>query len=222
MRGEFLNPRPNGPDWMFYGFWSRSIADDRGWLSPLRRPDLVANYLKSIETSGLLGLDHKLEYLDNEPWIARPLYAEIDHVVMLNRANLLKQYVSFALMHHRLIDADGSVHGNTAPKPRRIRVRPADAIAHMRHREGLTKRYRDMAVAAGVPCHTVVYEDLLAERRESVLRDVQNFLGVRPAELKAELVKQNPQPLHDIVENYDELSEAVARSDYAYTLYLPT
>jgi hypothetical protein len=53
----------------------------------------------------------------------------------------------------------------------------------------------------------VFYEDLV-DRREDVLREVQSFLGIEPRPLTVTLRKQNPEPLRELVENYDELYAA--------------
>lgn len=51
------------------------------------------------------------------------------------------------------------------------------------------------------------YEDLV-EQRQDVLRKTQSFLGVAPTPLSVTLRKQNPEPLRQLIANYDELYEA--------------
>jgi hypothetical protein len=53
----------------------------------------------------------------------------------------------------------------------------------------------------------VFYEDLL-DRREAVFAEAQPFLGVEAAPLTVSLRKQNPEPLRELVENFDELYDA--------------
>lgn len=57
------------------------------------------------------------------------------------------------------------------------------------------------------PKLTVWYEDIV-DRWEETLAEVQSFLGVEPAPLTVTLRRQNPEPLRELVENYDELYEA--------------
>jgi len=59
------------------------------------------------------------------------------------------------------------------------------------------------------PKMPVYYEDLV-ERREETLAAAQEFLGVEPRELTTTLQRQNPEPLRDLIENYDELRAAFA------------
>lgn len=63
------------------------------------------------------------------------------------------------------------------------------------------------AAFADHPSMAIFYEDLV-ERREEALAAAQAFLGVEPRELSTTLQRQNPEPLRDLIENYDELYEA--------------
>jgi hypothetical protein len=64
------------------------------------------------------------------------------------------------------------------------------------------------------PRHTVFYEDLV-DRREEVFREVQSFLGIEPGPLTVTLRRQNPEPLRELIENYDELYEAYKKTPEA-------
>ncbi len=57
------------------------------------------------------------------------------------------------------------------------------------------------------PLITVHYEDL-ADRRQQVFDQVQKFLGVKTRPFTTTLRRQNPEPLNDLISNYDELYEA--------------
>ena len=65
------------------------------------------------------------------------------------------------------------------------------------------------------PKLSLFYEDLV-ENREEVFCQVQEFLGVEPEPLTVSLVKQNPEPLPELLENYDELFEAYRYSKHAW------
>ena len=49
------------------------------------------------------------------------------------------------------------------------------------------------------------YEDLVEDAQEVFNDLVFPFLGRPPVRVQSRLVKQNTRPLHDVVENYDEL-----------------
>jgi hypothetical protein len=52
------------------------------------------------------------------------------------------------------------------------------------------------------------YEDLV-EDRNGALADVQDFLGVKSRRLAPTTQRQNPEPLRDLIANYDELYAAL-------------
>ncbi len=57
------------------------------------------------------------------------------------------------------------------------------------------------------PKLTVYYEDVL-DQGDDVFGEAQSFLGVEPGPLAVTLRRQNPEPLGELIENYDELYEA--------------
>ena len=65
------------------------------------------------------------------------------------------------------------------------------------------------------PKLSLFYEDLV-ENREEAFCQVQEFLGVEPEPLTVSLVKQNPEPLPELLSNYDELFEAYRYSKHAW------
>ena len=65
------------------------------------------------------------------------------------------------------------------------------------------------------PIQTLYYEDLVDDREE-VFRQAQEFLGVEPGPLKVTLRKQNPEPLPELLENYDELYRAFCFTPHAW------
>ena len=57
----------------------------------------------------------------------------------------------------------------------------------------------------------VFYEEMTADLQEEFAR-IQSFIGVTPTTLKVGLVRQNPQKLEDLIENYAELRRACSGS----------
>ena len=62
---------------------------------------------------------------------------------------------------------------------------------------------------------TLFYEDLV-EQQDETFRQAQEFVGVEPGPLTVSLVKQNPEPLPELLSNYDELFEAYRNSKHAW------
>jgi hypothetical protein len=61
---------------------------------------------------------------------------------------------------------------------------------------------------------SVFYEEILSSRDEVFAR-AQSFLGVEPRTLTVDLKKQNPDDLRALIENYDQLREAFAGTEYS-------
>jgi hypothetical protein len=70
------------------------------------------------------------------------------------------------------------------------------------------------------PKLTLFYEDILAQR-EHAYTEVQQFLGIEPQPLSDVTHRQRPEPLRALLENYDELYEAMRSRPYAdyYTAF---
>jgi hypothetical protein len=61
---------------------------------------------------------------------------------------------------------------------------------------------------------SLFYEEILSSR-DAVFAKAQSFLGVEPRTLTVDLRKQNPDDLRALIENYDELREAFAGTEYS-------
>lgn len=62
---------------------------------------------------------------------------------------------------------------------------------------------------SGHEMHILYYEDLV-DHFDSTLNEVQTFLGLKPRRLVPLTRKQNPEPLRELIANYDELYAAFA------------
>lgn len=60
----------------------------------------------------------------------------------------------------------------------------------------------------------VSYEELTGDR-ERAFADVQTFLGVEPRALQVATRRQNPEPLRELIANYDELHQTFQGTPYA-------
>ena len=221
--GEILSPNPSAKG--FYHFWAEEVKRDPTWLSPLRRSALVRNFFTAMRRESskpVYGTDLKLEQLDMIPWAADTIYSLADRVIILKRMNVLKQVVSYELTKARVKNNSGPVHGRSVPEATTIRLDASFALAQMRRRVDLVRSYQSRVMARHKPHFVVVYEDLASGDCESLLTELQAFLGVEPVALSCKMVNQNPQPLSTLIDNYDEVARAVRQSEFAYTLYLPT
>jgi hypothetical protein len=89
------------------------------------------------------------------------------------------------------------------PKPL-IHVDPQEFYEFM-VKTGLREQQNVQRFAAH-PIHDVYYEEMVSTP-DSVFEEAQRFLGLEPVKLQVETKRQNPEPLRDLIENYDELRE---------------
>jgi hypothetical protein len=87
----------------------------------------------------------------------------------------------------------------------RVTVSPEELFDFVVRTRIRTRNYDDLFNEH--PKLAVSYEDLV-DHREDVFREVQSFLSIEPGPLTVTLRRQNPEPLRELIENYDELYEA--------------
>jgi LPS sulfotransferase NodH len=150
------------------------------------------------------------------PWTRDWLVRQNDiRVIHLQRRNLLKQYVSYLLMGRRR-DKRGWLPNTTEPvAPVRIRVSPDKAIRYFRRMQDTYPRFADLFREHDVL--PLVYEDMVDAEQiaTGTAEQLCDFLQVSRRPLKTPYVKINPDGLRDIVTNYDELSAALRRTQFA-------
>lgn len=65
----------------------------------------------------------------------------------------------------------------------------------------------------------IYYEDLLSSERLKYLKQIQNFIQVKPRLLVSKTKKQLDANLKELIENYDELERVLRKTKYASFLY---
>lgn len=148
------------------------------------------------------------------PFARRYLVRNEDvRVIHLRRENLLKVHVSTLLMSkRRIVQARGPVDRVWTE------VDPARAIASMRKARAEYEAY-DRAFARH-PLLRLTYETLIdGQGLQAVARErICEFLDVSQLKMGSQIMKINPESLRDMVTNYDELADAVSRSEFASML----
>lgn len=149
------------------------------------------------------------------PWILRYLreHAEI-RILHLRRHNLLKQYVSHALVSVAR-DKAWQPHATAPVTPTSIAVSPEAALATMRRIRAEHARHE--ALFSGHPRLQLSYETMIDGQslQRDVARQVCAFLGISEHPMGSKLVKMNPAHLRDMVSNYDELAAAIRGTEFA-------
>jgi len=131
-------------------------------------------------------------------------------VMHLRRHNLLKVHVSTLLMSKRRF-----VQTRSPTDAVWLRVDPAQAIASMRAARSVQERF-DKAFERH-PRLQLAYESLFDGQflQADSSRAICAFLGVPYSPMQSKLMKLNPESLRDMVTNYDELSAAISKTEFA-------
>lgn len=131
-------------------------------------------------------------------------------VIHLSRHNLLKVHVSTLLMPKRR-----QLQAVAPTEPVWIRVDPNKAIARMRQARASFQKFDD-AFARKARLH-IHYEDLVDGPRlqPATGERICEFLGVSQLPMRSRLIKMNPESLRDMVTNYDELADAISKTEFA-------
>lgn len=154
-----------------------------------------------------------------EQQISALLQLEGMRVIILRRRNPLRRYVS-----EQIAKRTGRWSQGRAGKPdSAIPVEDRRISIDVRHLETNLQisedRFREFdRLTFGVPKIGIWYEDLVADL-DGQLRRIASFLGAgEPAqESPPRLSRQNPEPLKDLIANYDEVSRflrRIGRSEY--------
>lgn len=164
-------------------------------------------------------------------------------VLHLERRNLLRSLVSLKIARHTKVFIEDRKPLMTlanvlkvirnplilARLRRRFSNQPTSSLAH-RPREPVqvsvdelyqfivrvnrtTKEYDDLF--SNHPKLGLSYEDMV-DRPEEVFGQAQTFLDLEPMPLSVTMRRQNPEPLRELIENYQELAEAYKDTPHAW------
>jgi Sulfotransferase family len=184
---------------LFYPYRTASLKRKVDFV--FRRRRLVESFLAEtfVPTPGIKAKGIRLSYNQARkypavlPWIL----GNGIPVVHLVRENGLKAIVS-----HFTAKKRGFAHATSKVERVTLRLPPAQVKALLVQRNREIERYR--ALLRDRPCCEVSYESF---RREEETRRLLDFLGVDPGvPLTSRLVKQNPDSLRMILENYAEIA----------------
>jgi hypothetical protein len=99
-----------------------------------------------------------------------------------------------------------------ALEPKAVTLSPEECRFYFSWAEEKTNEYGDQFREH--PILTLYYEDLARHPRAELER-VQRFLGLPPRSLPIGTLRQNPEPLRELLANYDELRETFAGTEFA-------
>lgn len=160
----------------------------------------------------LVGAKIFYNHLTEEEWHKFAAHDEFQ-IIHLTRANKLRTIVSLDVAFKTDEWTRSRFVRKTPLAKRRISLdtfRLLGRLEAIRTQESLTrKRF------AARPVHEVIYEEMVADPQK-IFRGVGNFLGVTDIDYTTiKITKQNPEPLHQLVVNFDEVRQLLINTEFA-------
>ena len=191
----------------FYKFRSASLKRQIDYI--LRRKQLLDAFLMELYTpaDGIKATIARLAYLQARkyPEIVELALENDIGIIHLVRENSLKTIASNISARKR-----NTHHSTSKVEPVAIQLSPSKLRKSLTRLTKQIENYR--AVLAGKRHLEVSYESFVAHR-DTETRRILNFLGVDPSvPLTSDLIKLNPDSLEDILENYDQVAQALKRT----------
>ncbi len=174
-----------------------------------------------LKVDQLLAVSHTHILPSDTPLVLQMLMERTAPVIFLSRANPLNEHASKLLalslntwVHHK--DRDNR-EGRPAAEGRRIRLRLDDLQERL---EGLQEsgRLRDHWLGDYPKVARLKYESLLAggELARAVRQELEDILGRRLDISGKPATRKAAPPLRQLIENFDEVREALAGTPYAW------
>jgi hypothetical protein len=198
------------PGSIYHQYRSRSLK--RQLVHWFRRKKIVYDclndfYARRTDTP-TVGFKASYNHLQRYPAITAWIKENDVRVIHFIRRNLLKRFLSEQSRRAR-----GLAHSSQAVKPVKVHVDIGRLQKDLTKKAQLVERYRK--IFADKPYLEVVYESFTANREVETQRILQ-FLGVNELmPLESKLVKLNPDSLEDIIENYDQVTQALQNTPFA-------
>lgn len=186
---------------LFYQYRTASFQRKVDFV--LRRRRLIESFLAATfaPSPGVKAKGIRLSYVQARkypailPWVLK----DDIRIVHLVRENSLKAIVS-----HFTATKRGVSHATSKVEQVTLSLPPAQVKALLVQRRNEIEKYRSLI--RDRPCCEISYESFLA-RKDEETRRLLGFLGVDPGvSLTSRLVKQNPDSLRMILENYDDIA----------------
>lgn len=180
-----------------------------------RRPEDVLRRLYRRHPPGIRAVGFKYFYyhpVDGEPAAVWRLLDPTEYrIVHLRRENPLRAIVSRQIASTS--QAWSRRRGQELPiERRRVQMSPSELKNHLER----TRTWEAEARARwGRGRYVEVTYEALASDPASISRSIQEFLGVDPHPTRTPLRRQNPERTSELLENYEELREAFASTEWA-------
>ncbi len=183
----------------------RSLFRDPDHSAPWTDMETWNDYQPRTEEPPAAAVGFKLGYthLRDFSYLGDWLEGEPVRVVHLVRMDTLAQHVS-----RRTAVARGRFHSTDRLERVTVRLDPEETLMRLRRiddaRIAMRRRFE------GGRYHEISYEGFFGEDADRTREDLLRFLGLEPADVEPPpLLRMNRSPLREIIENYDEVAEAL-------------
>jgi len=136
--------------------------------------------------------------------------------IILRRRNVVRQYVSLQ------IALENNQWGIRDPHTALKTVVHIDPNALQKFTENTHREYAmtiDMIRRKNQQYLEVVYEDMVGPDGKNIFQEIYDFLGVQYVDLQSALLKQHPEPLSELIDNFSEVIAAFTGTSYEYLLH---
>ncbi len=127
--------------------------------------------------------------------------------LFLNRENLLRWYVSLNIARNTGQWSQTKGQNRQPIFQKKLRI-PVNHLI-----DTLEETLKTIAVYRDLLSHTNMKEisyEFFSENPSSALAEVQGFFGLNTSPLSSLLQKQNPEPLHELIQNYEDVKQVLA------------
>ncbi len=158
---------------------------------------------------------HPEDSRDNSVW-KRIEEDKSIRIIHITRHNLLRTYVSKLIAEKTGAWNSNQEKGQTGPGDKRVTIDASDCLQVFRQTKKWeedfgTKKFKEH------PYFALTYEQLTGDLQSQMNR-ILDFLDVSSITVKTNLKKQNPEPLKDLILNYDEIVVKLQDSEFGYLL----
>lgn len=156
---------------------------------------------------------HPLDSEDKQIWDFLKNDSKIK-IIHLQRANLLRTHIS-RLIAGKTDKWSSQGNNKVALENKKVQIDVNELLSDIK----TTKNYIQKTQKAfkNHDLYEVSYQELVTNRANT-MECIFNFLQVSKFAPKSDLKRQNPEPIKDIVLNYDEVYSKLVNTDYAFML----
>ncbi len=173
---------------------------------------IIANLLRHYPNSvKAVGCKIFYTHLTNDEWLQLQALPDFK-IIHLMRSNHLRLFLSLQIAQktHQWFENRPGIKPPLEQRQVRIDQRQLVTFIEMSllWREQVQQRFKDRAILE------IYYEDMVADF-DRVVTEAITFIGAKQWDrTKVNLRKQNPEPLRDLILNYDELKSALAKTPW--------